>query len=172
MDSERCIGGWTITGPVGAAAARLKAREAGGDVPRGWARSARPTPRLEAGRLLAEVGVRVALDISDGLFIDSGRLLEASDCPGLVIDAAAILVAAGIRERWPGHWLEIAGGGEDYELAFVAPPALMQRALSALTGTGLEPAVIGHFDAGEGLRVASGSREDAPPGSGHQHFRS
>ena len=161
-----------LTGPVGAAAAVLKAREAGEDVPRGWSRSARPTPRLKAGRLLAEVGVRVALDISDGLFIDSSRLLEASDCPGLVIDAAAIPLAAGVRERWPQQWLEIAGGGEDYELAFVAPPAMMQRALGALSGTGLEPAVIGLFDTGAGLRVASGGREDSPPGSGHRHFRS
>jgi thiamine-monophosphate kinase len=160
-----------VTGPVGTAAAVLRARGGAEQVPGGWAGSARPSPRLEAGRLLAATGVRVAMDISDGLFIDSGRLLEAAGCTGLVIDAAAIPVAEGVRERWPDHWLEVAGGGEDYELAFVAPPALMRDALRALAGTGMEPAVIGRFDAGQGLRLAGVGGEGPPPGSGHEHFR-
>ena len=159
-----------VTGTVGTAAAVLRAQASGAEVPN-WAPSGRPSPRLAAGQWLAANQVTVALDISDGLFIDSARLLEGAGCPGLLIEAAAIPVAAGLRERWPREWLEVAGGGEDYELAFAAPPARMRRALKALSELGLAPAVIGVFDAGDGLRVTTAGVEALPPGSGHQHFR-
>jgi len=159
-----------VTGPIGTAAAVLRARGAGTDVLPDWTASARPSPRLEAGQWLAANGITGALDVSDGLFIDAARLLERADCAGLVIDAAAIPLAEGVRERWPREWLEVIGGGEDYELAFTAPPGLMRQAVRALAATGLEPAVIGRFDNGAGLRVVADGGEAPPPGSGHQHF--
>lgn len=159
-----------VTGPVGTAAAVLRSGSTGGAVPAEWALSSRPAPRLDAGQQLARGGVCVATDISDGLFVDSGNLLAGASCNGLLIDAGAIPVAAGVRERWPREWLEIAGGGEDYELAFSAPAAVMQLALRSLEASGLEPAVIGRFDDGHGLRVAADGEEAAPPASGHRHF--
>ncbi|HEY8741289.1 MAG TPA: thiamine-phosphate kinase [Candidatus Dormibacteraeota bacterium] len=165
--------GWelAITGPVGAAAAALTATRSPGDVPTAWRLAGRPTPRLEAGALLASTGVRVAMDVSDGLFVDAARLLEVADSPGLLLDQDALPVAAGIRERWPREWVAVAGGGEDYELIFAAPPAVIARACVALRGVGLDPAVIGHFDRGPGLRMLADGDEVAPPVGGHAHYR-
>jgi thiamine-monophosphate kinase len=160
-----------VTGPLGAAAATLRADALTGEGPGQWAAAARPSPRVEAGQVLVACGVHQALDISDGLFVDTGRLLQLADCPGLLIDAAQVPAAPGVRERWPREWLGVVGGGEDYELAFAAPPAVMQRAMRALGAAGLAPAIIGRFDHGEGLRVMLDGEEVPPPESGHQHFQ-
>ncbi|GAC1581327.1 MAG: thiamine-phosphate kinase [Candidatus Dormibacteria bacterium] len=178
VDARACLRrdgaqpGWqlAVTGPVGAAAAVLQARREGRPPDPAWRAAARPLPRLEAGRALLEAGVRVALDISDGLYLDASRLLEASAVTGLVIEAAALPVATGIRECWPVGWLDIAGGGEDYELLFAAPPPLMARVAPLLAGLGLEAPVIGRFDSGAGMRLLFDGREQAPPRSGFEHL--
>jgi thiamine-monophosphate kinase len=165
--------GWqlALTGPVGAAAALLAAARGGGGGRQEWRMSSRPSPRLEAAAELVRSGVSVAIDVSDGVFRDAARLLDGSGGSGLLVDAAALPVATGIRERWPRTWAEVAGGGEDYELLFAAAPAVMSRACAALTATGLEPAVIGAFDSGAGLRLLLEGVETSPPRSGHEHFR-
>lgn len=165
--------GWqlALTGAVGAAAAVRAAGREGTEVRSEWRASGRPVPRLEAGRMLVRSGVEVAIDISDGVFRDAARLLALADCSGLLIDADALPVAPGIRDRWPRGWAEVAAGGEDYELLFAAPAGVMPRACSALHATGLEPAVIGGFDRGLGLRLLLEGVETEPPRSGHEHFR-
>jgi thiamine-monophosphate kinase len=165
--------GWQlgITGAVGAAAAVLTAGRAGGEVRTEWLRSSRPIPRLEAGLALARAGVGVAIDISDGVFRDAARLLAVASCSGLVIDGGVLPVADGVRERWPREWADVAAGGEDYELLFAAPTGVMTGALAALRATGLEPALIGVFDRGPGLRLIADGGEAPPPVSGHEHFR-
>jgi thiamine-monophosphate kinase len=165
--------GWqlALTGPVGAAAAVLAAARGGGEAREEWRTSSRPKPRLEAAAELVSSGVSVAIDISDGVFRDAARLLDASGSSGLLVDAAALPLAAGIRERWPRTWVDVAGGGEDYELLFAAAPAIMVRACEALTASGLKPAVIGAFDTGAGLRLLFEDVETSPPESGHEHFR-
>jgi thiamine-monophosphate kinase len=79
-----------------------------------WRRHLRPEPRLALGRFLRErVRATGAMDLSDGLSIDLGRL------------AAASKLAAEIEAppRFAGASLEQAlHGGEDYELLFTAPP--------------------------------------------------
>lgn len=165
--------GWrlALSGPVGAAAA---VRAASGSESAGrqeWRMSSRPSPRLEAAAELVRSGVTVAIDVSDGVFRDAQRLLDASGNSGLLVDGAALPVATGIRERWPRTWAEVVGGGEDYELLFAAAPAVMAGACAALTAAGLEPAVIGAFDTGAGLRLLIDGVETSPPRSGHEHFR-
>jgi thiamine-monophosphate kinase len=80
-----------------------------------WRRHLRPQPRLELGRFLrARLGATAAMDLSDGLSLDLGRLCRAS---GL---AAAISAPP----RFRGASLEQAlHGGEDYELLFTVPAA-------------------------------------------------
>ncbi|MFN2463418.1 MAG: thiamine-phosphate kinase [Candidatus Dormibacteria bacterium] len=162
--------GWelAVTGSLGAAAAALRCGEAGPDP--SWRAAARPVPRLAAAQLLLAAGIRVALDISDGLFRDAGRLLSAASAGGLLLDSDAIPAAPGVRERWPREWLEVVGGGEDYELLFAGPPAAVRKALDALAATGLRAAVVGRFDDGPGLRVLFDGKEASPPESGHEHF--
>ena len=164
--------GWelAVTGTVGAAAAALRALGAGETALPAWRPAARPIPRLEAGEALLAAGVRVALDVSDGLFVDSGRLLDRAASPGLLIDASAIPLAPGIRERWPREWPAVAGGGEDYELLFACPPRQMRGALRALETIDVAATVIGRFDTAPGLRLLLDGAEVAAPSSGHQHF--
>lgn len=82
----------------------------------------RPEPRVEAGQLLAEHGVRAAMDVSDGLAGDLPKILGASGVSAL-IDETAIPVIAAVRALFPDRYLELAlRGGEDYELLFTARP--------------------------------------------------
>lgn len=165
--------GWllAVTGIVGAAAASRHAVRSGAEIEEAWRGAARPVPRLEAAPLLLGAGIRVAMDVSDGLFVDAGRLLDGASASGLLFDGEAIPVAAGIRERWPRQWLQVAGGGEDYELLFAGPEGQVARGCAALRAVGLVPAVIARFDSGPGVRVRDGGEEKAAPPSGHEHFR-
>jgi thiamine-monophosphate kinase len=73
-----------------------------------------PQPRIAQGLVLMRRGLATAaLDVSDGLSIDLGRLCDESGVAAEV-DAAALPV-------FPGATLEQAlDGGEDYELLFTA----------------------------------------------------
>ena len=162
--------GWrlALTGEVGAASAALRVPDRAS-----WRRRLRrPEPRLAAAAVAADRGVRTAIDVSDGLFADAGRLLGwgVGAATGLVIDAAAIPVAPGIREAWPQTWLEVAGGGEDYELLLAAPAPVMEDAVAAIAANGTPARVIGRFDDGSGVRLLADGAESAVPGVGHEHF--
>jgi thiamine-monophosphate kinase len=175
--------GWAlaVTGRLGGAAAALRLAHDPDAVPRlgaageeaqaAWrARLRRPEPRLSAGAALTAAGIRVALDVSDGLYVDAGRLLGAGGAGGLLLDAAALPVEVGVREAWPGAWLDVVGGGEDYELLFAGPPEMVDRACRALGGQGLEAVRIGTFDEGLGERVLVDGEERPAPAVGHLHF--
>ena len=92
----------------------------------------RPVPRVSQGVALARQGVATALDVSDGLVDDLGKLCEASGV-GAVIYSALVPVDSYLRAAYPAEWLMLAlGGGEDYELIFAAPSATMDRVVSTL----------------------------------------
>jgi thiamine-monophosphate kinase len=164
--------GWqlAVTGMVGAAAAALRVAVSGEEADPAWRRAARPIPRVEAGQALLAAGVRVAIDVSDGLYADAARLLTPGGPGGLVIDAGSIPAAPGIRRRWPREWQVVVGGGEDYELLFGAGLREMARARAALAELDLDVTVIGTFDRGPGLRLLVDGAEGPPPASGHVHF--
>ena len=88
----------------------------------------RPTPRLAEGAALAAAGVSAAMDVSDGLVADLGKLCQASDV-GAVLDGAHKAADAFLRRAFPDDWPELAlSGGEDYELLFTAPPDVLESA--------------------------------------------
>lgn len=176
--------GWALglTGQVGGAGAALRARAGGALEQPAWReRLDRPRPRVEAGLALQAAGIRVALDVSDGLFLDAGRLLAGggmrapsgaagSGAAGLILEAADLPLAPGIREAWPGSWLELAGAGEDYELLFAGPAELVAAGCEAVTATGLAATPIGRFVESPGLRINHEGRISAAPGVGYVHF--
>ena len=116
-----------VTGTLGGAAAGLKCLEdrkiadagATGELVKAfW----RPCPRLDTGRLLAEEGVRCAIDISDGLLADIGHVLTASGV-GARLHTELIPVnpdAVAVQGKLPALQSALSGG-EDYELLFTAP---------------------------------------------------
>jgi len=110
-----------VTGVPGQAAAGLRAlRESGAQADTGsdqvrsfWY----PQPRVMEGRTL--VGLATAMiDVSDGLMVDTSRLLAASGL-GAQMDLVDLpLDAVGTDDA-----LELAlNGGDDYELCFCIPP--------------------------------------------------
>jgi thiamine-monophosphate kinase len=129
----------------------------------------RPQPRLQEAAVLAGEGIRVCLDISDGLFLDAGRLLR--DGLGVVIDPDRIPMQECVRDAFSDSWVEIAGGGEDYELLFAGPADQVDAACRRVVVGGGEATMIGEFDTGAGVRLGgAGGAESPAPLSGYEHF--
>ena len=97
-----------VTGPLGAAAAGLRALQAHEAADSAAVRAhRRPEARLVAGQVAARAGARAMIDVSDGLGLDLDRLARAS-MVGIALDE--VPVAHGARRD------DALGGGEDYEL--------------------------------------------------------
>jgi thiamine-monophosphate kinase len=131
-----------VTGTVGAAAlglAVLEQEELARDVALLTpfvARWRRPRPRISEGRRVVELA-SAAIDVSDGVAIDLGRLASASGV-GIEIDASELpcerdgAQAAALLGKDP---LALAlFGGEDYELAFTAPATRSLAGLATRIG--------------------------------------
>lgn len=87
----------------------------------------RPAPRVSEGMVMAREGVACAIDVSDGLLADLGHVCEASGV-GAVVHAHKLPADEHLRAAYPKEWPQLAlAGGEDYELVFTAPPAVMER---------------------------------------------
>ncbi len=136
-----------VTGTLGGSAAGLEAFQQGLCLEEGDALALRiahlrPQPRLQEGQLLAKRGVPCAMDLSDGLVTDLGRVCRASGV-GAVVEAASLPIHPVAKRVYPRRNLALAlGGGEDYELLFAGPPELVEDALSALPSGG---AVVGRI---------------------------
>ena len=165
-----------VTGPVGGSAGGLRLLLDGGvdDGDEAAAELIRrhrmPCPQVAAGRILAGVGVPAAMDVSDGLADDLGKLCRASGVAATIYaDRAPVLPA--LRERCPDDWADLAlYGGEDYVLLFTAPPGTMAKALAQLPAGA---AVIGEIIAGEAgqVTVIDGAGAVRPRGgAGWDHF--
>ena len=126
-----------VTGPLGCAAGGLQAMISGG-LPEGErgqhlkAALNRPVPRLDACETLIRCGVGAAMDVSDGLVDDLTKLCEASGV-GAVVEAGQVPADVFLRDTYPEGWLHLAlNGGEDYELLFTGPDAIVEAAVGAL----------------------------------------
>ena len=76
----------------------------------------RPEPRLSEGQALARHGAHAAIDVSDGLLDDLGKLCRASGV-GAVVLAERLPADAFLRFAYPDDWASLLlAGGEDYEL--------------------------------------------------------
>ena len=164
-----------VTGSLGASAAGLAvlqgASTAGGaDAEPLLAAHRRPWPRVAEGAALAEAGVLSAMDITDGLVDDLGKLCKAAGCAAR-LDATCVPVNATALTAFPDEALAMAmNGGEDYELLFTAPPRLM-----ASIGGGLacELHVVGEIisgASGEVVAVDAKGNNMTPPRKGWDHF--
>ncbi|MEK7281595.1 MAG: thiamine-phosphate kinase [Chloroflexota bacterium] len=86
----------------------------------------RPQPRVDEGQTLLDGGVMAAIDISDGLMSDLGHVCRRCQ-GGARIKLSRIPVHPRLKEAI-GHQAEALAlaGGEDYELLFTAPSAIIQ----------------------------------------------
>ena len=125
-----------ITGELGAGAAGLLVLEHGtSGYDRLVRRYLRPEPRLEAGRVAAELGAGAMMDLSDGLASDVRRVCDQSGV-GCDVDLNLLPVENDTAElaRSLGHEPGIlaATGGEDYELLISAPEPILDALANSI----------------------------------------
>ena len=136
-------------------------------------RHRRPTPRVAEGLALREMGVRCAMDVSDGLVADLAKLCAASGVAA-AIRADRVPASASLKTTFPDDWLNMAlGGGEDYELLICADERTMNAARARLGEGALT--VIGEIerrlDGESRVRVLDADGEPvAVESGGWEHF--
>jgi thiamine-monophosphate kinase len=169
-----------VTGSLGVAGAALAMLEGRAPLarstPAGQAlldHFANPEPRLREGRALAEAGASAMIDISDGLAADAGHVALASGAR-LSIELARLPLHPGVAEVATEAGLDArhlaAGGGEDYELCFCAPPSArgaIERAIAAVA----EPSVtwVGAVEEGPAGASFSDERGEDVRIEGYEH---
>jgi thiamine-monophosphate kinase len=166
--------GWllAVTGSLGGAAAGLRLLESGRGpvtaIERGWVHAQLdPTPRVVAGRVLVESGIRVGGDISDGLYREVERLVEGARL-GATIDVERLPLARGLhRKQWP---LAVKDS-EDFELICAAPAPRIAAARRVLGRIDVPLTVVGEIEPRPGIRLRKGTRLERLEGAGYEHFR-
>ena len=166
--------GWllAVTGALGGAAAGLRLLESGREPEtrdeRAWVSAQLdPAPRVVAGRVLVESGIRVGGDISDGLYREVQRLVEGTRL-GATVDVTRLPLARGLH---PKEWALAVKDSEDFELICAAPAARIAAARRVLERIDLPLTVVGEIDARPGIRLRDGTRLVSVKGAGYEHFR-
>jgi thiamine-monophosphate kinase len=129
----------------------------------------RPQPRVALGRQLRNIA-SAAMDVSDGLIADAGKLCKASAC-GVTIDADVLPLSPALRECFPlDRALQYAmAGGDDYELIFTVPAESLPQ-LCAIDSTKFTQ--IGVIDEYAGVRCVRDGRLIEFAAGGYDHFAS
>jgi len=131
-----------------------------------------PEPRLALGRGLIGVASS-ALDVSDGLIADLGHIAEVSGVR-ISIDARLVPFSSELVSLWgraTPALLRAATAGDDYELAFTAPPSARAAVMDAARAAGVAVQEIGRVQPGAGVElVGEGGRAIAVDRPGFTHF--
>ena len=119
-------------------------------------RMEQPTPRIELGQRLRGIA-SAAIDVSDGLLGDLRHILRQSGV-GASVDAAAAteLMLAGAQLDAERRLDYVLAGGDDYELAFTAPPDRRGAVQDAAAQAHTRVTRIGRIEAEPGLRLLDG----------------
>lgn len=130
----------------------------------------RPTPRVTLGQALLGIATG-AIDVSDGLVADVGHVAGRSRLAA-VIEWARVPQSSVFDGVDPEVRLRcILAGGDDYELAFTAPPDRRRDVEDAASAAGVPVTCIGAMSAGQGVTVVDESgRPIALRERGFDHF--
>jgi thiamine-monophosphate kinase len=131
-----------------------------------------PQPRLELRAALA--AAHACADVSDGLIADSGRIAIASQM-GIEIDLGRLpLSPDGLRHVGRAGdrlsaLVELATGGDDYELVCTAAPERAGALITAAEAAGVDMTVVGRVVEGREVRAFYDGREVAMARAGYRH---
>jgi thiamine-monophosphate kinase len=134
-----------------------------------------PTPQVAFGVALAREGIaHAAIDVSDGLGVDAGRLARASGVR-IVLEKTALPLSEPLLRFGEARGIEPAelalAGGDDYELLFTASPEDAERVEGVARRLAVRATRIGRVEAGEGASLRDGSAERDIVSFGHDHFQ-
>lgn len=151
-----------VSGTCGDAAAGLELLQRGTPDDLLAERFLRPRARIELGSCLAG-RASAAIDVSDGLVGDLGKLLQASNVGG-EIDIDKVPVSAALTQRFDkADAIRFAlTGGDDYELCFTA----CEGGLAGID----DITAIGRVIAGDGLTCLRDGAVVEYEASGYRHF--
>jgi thiamine-monophosphate kinase len=165
-----------VTGALGAAAAGMEMLdkkleldvESGGQLRRAFLQ---PEPRVAEGQRLVALGVKAAIDISDGLISDLRHICDSSGV-GARVEVERIPIAPAVRTHFSDRALELATtGGEDYELLFTASDDVIETVKAKLS---CPVTVIGEVVAekpGSVVMVDGHGKLLSPAKTGWEHFK-
>jgi thiamine-monophosphate kinase len=129
----------------------------------------RPEPRVALGRRLRSIA-SAAMDVSDGLLTDLGKLCKASAC-GAQIDVESLPRSAAMQRMFSNDdCVDYAlAGGDDYEILFTVPPE-RQSEVTSLPVTLPTCTQIGVITAGSAVQCRQGNRPYTVKRQGYDHF--
>ncbi len=133
----------------------------------------RPSPRVEMAAVLRGFA-SAALDVSDGLVKDAGRLAALAGARA-EFQLSLLPLSAPARQliaKDGGHMTALLGGGDDYEILFSVPEARIADFQKALKSVRIPIAEIGVIVAGQGVAVLNERGQPVEVGAGgYDHFK-
>lgn len=159
-----------VSGTLGDAAAGLALVQRAADETFLSTRFRRPDARVGLGQAVAGVA-SAAIDVSDGLYADLGRILDASGT-GATIERMDLPLSEQLREfAGDAAARQMAlTGGDDYELCMTVAPASDADFRRAATQAGVPVTCIGKVDQEPGLRLTDAGRPVNFADPGYRHF--
>jgi thiamine-monophosphate kinase len=161
-----------VSGVVGDGWLGLRAALGECDAPGALQRYRLPEPRLNLRGALA--AAHASADVSDGLLADAGRIAIASglgveiDLERLPLSQEGLRHVEGALDR-PEALVELASGGDDYELVCTASPERAEHVIAAAAEAGVRMTVVGRMVEGQGVRAIHEGRDINPPRLGYRH---
>ena len=145
-----------VSGVVGDGWLGLKAALGGIDAPGALQRYRLPEPRLALREALG--AAHACADVSDGLLADAGRIALASglcaeiDLERIPLSGHGVAHVEG-RAGPLQALIDLATGGDDYELVLTAAPERAEHVIAAAAAAGVRMTAIGRMSAGQGVRA-------------------
>jgi thiamine-monophosphate kinase len=129
-----------------------------------------PTPRIQEGQFLSRKAT-AAIDISDGLIADLGKLCSASGL-GAMVDVARLPISQHWRDQVNQEQaLDWAlNGGDDYQLCFTLPPTLVEPINQAVHKGQIRATPIGKLVPHSGVQLFHSGQPYQVTDHGYDHF--
>jgi thiamine-monophosphate kinase len=134
-------------------------------------RQKRPSPRIALG-LLAARFAHAAMDVSDGLAQDLGRLCQASSV-GARVELESLPLSRSVRAVFSSRreaCAFAAAGGEDYELMLAVPRSRQRAFERACLDVGERVTQVGVVVRGRRLSLVDSEGRILAPPAGFDHF--